>query len=155
MIASKTSFHRGTHQEMDNDDGDINQRIKVSFDCGFNNLELVPYDAYVRYGCVCHVIRCTTDINGNLLVYGSPAIAACTGKEGKAAVDILSEVSNCDRRLKHGGVAPDMIAKEVCVHALSSRTVSFLIGYIVRKNLIEWRTGSITPQSTHLMVSDC
>ena len=155
MIASKTKFYRGTHQKMDNDGCNINKQIKVYFDSGFNNLELVPYDAYVRYGGVCHVIRCATDINGTLLVYGSPAIAACTGKEGKAAVDILSEVSNCDHRLKHGGIAPDMIAKEVCVHALSLRTVSFLICYIVRKNLIEWHTGSITLQSIHSPGSDC
>jgi hypothetical protein len=100
-------------------DGDDEQQIQVSFESGFNKLELVPYDAFVRYGGECNVIRCTTAKNGKLLVYGQPAVAYCTGKQGKVAFDILSDVSLSDCRLKHGGAALDMIAKEVvCMFCL-------------------------------------
>jgi hypothetical protein len=100
-------------------DGDDEQQIQVSFESGFNKLELVPYDAFVRYGGICNVIRCTTAKNGKLLVYGPHVVAACTEKQGKFAVDILGEVSLSDCRLKHGGAALVLIAKEVvCMFCL-------------------------------------
>jgi hypothetical protein len=95
-----------------NADNDV-QRFKVSFDSGFQNTKLVPFDAYVEYGDERHVFRCTSAINGTLLVYVSYAVAAFTGKGRKSAFDILSEVSLEYPMFRHMGVELDMITQEV------------------------------------------
>ncbi len=84
-------------------DNDV-QRIKVSFDSGFQNTELVPFDAYVEYGDERHVFRCTRAINGTLLVYAAYAVASFTGKGRQAAFEILYDLSKEYPMLKHMGV---------------------------------------------------
>ena len=101
---------------MSGNDGNDVQRIKVSFESGFNKSVLAPYDAYVRYGDTCHVIRCTSARNGSLLVYGSYAVAACVDKDRIKSGPVLSENIRCERRLKHAGVELNYLGKEVCMN---------------------------------------
>ncbi len=102
------------------------KQIKVSFDSGFNRRELRPYDAYVDYGGKRNVVRCTSASNGSIVLYGAWVLAACIDKDRNAAYITLSQIIQCESRLKHAGVELKNLGKEVVYMLLYT---SFYNGY--------------------------
>jgi hypothetical protein len=111
---------------MSGNDGNDVQRIKVSFDSDVNDRELVPYDAYVDYGGKRNVVRCTSASNGSIVLYGAWVLAACIDKDRSAAYATLSEIIQCDSRLKHAGVVLSNVGKEVVYMRINATTYIFL-----------------------------
>ena len=102
------------------------KQIKVSFESGFNHRELSPYDAYVDYGGKRNVVRCTSASNGSIVLYGAWVLAACIDKDRIAAYATLSEIIQCDSRLKHAGVELSNVGKEVVYMRINATTYIFL-----------------------------
>ena len=102
------------------------KQIKVSFESGFNHRELSPYDAYVDYGGKRNVVRCTSASNGSIVLYGAWVLAACIDKDRSAAYATLSEIIQCDSRLKHTGVELNNVGKEVVYMRINATTYIFL-----------------------------
>ena len=111
---------------MSGNGGDGKQQIKVLFESGFYHKELVPYDAYVDYDGTRNVVRCTSAINGSIVLHGAWVLAACIDKDRSAASKSLSEIIQCDSRLIHAGVELNNVGKEVVYMRINATTYIFL-----------------------------
>jgi hypothetical protein len=89
------------------------QVINVSFQSAIHKMQLAEYDAYVAYGSERKVIRCTNAGNGSIMCYGASLVSAFTGKGRQSAFEILCDVSDGEKRLKHNGVDLIMQPKQV------------------------------------------
>ncbi len=106
--------------------GNGDQHIQVSFESGFNHMALVPYDAYLDYDGKRNVVRCTSASNGSIVLYGAWVLAACIDKDRNAAYYALSEIIQCDSRLKHAGVELKNLGKEVVYMRINATIYIFL-----------------------------